>query len=219
MEPVDPSQQSAQPQQPQQPSPAPVPKTDLHSMVVMQPGESLVCEIKRHPFGIVSLYASVTVAIFAALILAVVFVPKLSDVNAGSGNLQMIALAILGLFVLGAAVLTAIATSVYWQNRWIVTSDSLTQITQSSLFGRQSSQLSLENLEDVTVDQNGILQHMFNFGTLRVETAGEHSKFVFPYCPHPTVYARQILAAREEFMRHEQYNASPQPEVNLRSST
>src|SRR6202011_6093270 len=91
------------------------------------------------------------------------------------------------------------ATRIYWGNSWIVTSDSVTQVSQTSLFKRQSSQLSLIHLEDVTAEQNGVLAHMFNYGLLRVETAGERSKFTFTFCPNPNFYAREILAAREAF--------------------
>jgi hypothetical protein len=72
-------------------------------------------------------------------------------------------------------------------------------VQQTALFNKQSSQLSLGNLEDVTVEQNGILTHMFNYGVIKAETAGERSKFTFRYCPNPNLYAQQILNAREQF--------------------
>jgi uncharacterized membrane protein YdbT with pleckstrin-like domain len=77
----------------------------------------------------------------------------------------------------------------------------VTQVQQTGLFNKQSSQLSLENLEDVTAEKNGILAQMFNFGVIKCETAGERSKFVFPFCPNPTYYAQEILNARERFMQ------------------
>jgi len=89
---------------------------------------------------------------------------------------------------------------VYNGNRWIVTSDSITQIQQTGLFRKQTSQLSLENLEDVTFEQNTIIQTIFNYGTLKAETAGEHSKFQFPYCPKPKKCAVEIIEAHEKFM-------------------
>jgi hypothetical protein len=93
----------------------------------------------------------------------------------------------------------------------VVTSDSLTQISQTSLFNRQSSQLALVNIEDVTAEQNGILAHMFNYGVIRVETAGERSKFVFTYCPNPNFYAQQILQAREALGPTSHHPQAPQP--------
>lgn len=85
-------------------------------------------------------------------------------------------------------------------NSWTLTNDSLTQVTQSNLFDRESSQLSLHNLEDISSEQNGFFPHLFNYGLIKAETAGEKSKFVFNFCPNPNFYARQILAARENFL-------------------
>jgi uncharacterized membrane protein YdbT with pleckstrin-like domain len=169
-------------------------------MVVLQPGERVVCEMKRHPFGIVSIYAGAFVAIVLALLLAM-FVPNaLTDAGVSSPNATTYIYLGVGVLTLVIVLILLIATTVYWQNRWVITTDSITQITQNSLFGRQVSQLSMENLEDVTVDQSGILPHMFNYGTLKVETAGERSKFLFVYCPNPNLYARQILDVHEKFL-------------------
>jgi hypothetical protein len=53
---------------------------------------------------------------------------------------------------------------------------------------------------------------MLGFGTLRVETAGERSKFAFPFCPKPAQYAREIIQAHEDFIQahpEEGQTASP----------
>jgi uncharacterized membrane protein YdbT with pleckstrin-like domain len=185
-----------------EPGNASVDESKLHRMVVLQDGETVVCDIRRHPIGIVSSYVVAVIFIIVAAVLAFVFVPKLSGTAPQDVNIVYIGL---GLAVIAIVAVVGINTSVYSKNRWIVTSDSLTQITQRSLMAQQVSQLSMESLEDVTVEQNGFLQSMFNFGTLHVETAGEHSKFVFPFCPDPNGCARSILAARETYLKGEQY--------------
>jgi hypothetical protein len=170
----------------------------VHPMVVLQPGEQIVANVKRHPFGIIQLYAVALFGIAIAAVVAFLLAPSLLDqYNGGEGMVVVVggmAIIVTLLVILG------VATSVYWQNEWVITTDSITQIVQNSLFGRQVSQLSMENLEDVTVNQDGIIPHMFNFGTLKVETAGERSKFVFPYCPNPNDYARKILEIHEHFL-------------------
>lgn len=170
----------------------------VHPMVVLQPGEVIVATIKRHPFGIISLYFAALLGIAVTAALAFVLLPGVLDQFSSNGE----ALALSGMAVIVALLLLVlgVATVVYWQNEWVVTTDSITQITQNSLFGRQVSQLSMDNLEDVTVNQDGIIPHIFGFGTLKVETAGERSKFVFPYCPNPNTYARKILEIHEHFL-------------------
>ena len=171
----------------------------VHPMVVLQPGEQIVANVKRHPFGIIQLYIAALLGIGVAAVVAFLLVPSfLNQYGNGSG----MSLVVVGLVLIVAllVLILGVATSVYWQNEWVITTDSITQIVQSSLFNRQVSQLSMENLEDVTVNQDGIIPHMFNFGTLKVETAGERSKFIFPYCPNPNEYARQILEIHEHFL-------------------
>jgi len=168
-------------------------------MVVLQPGERVVGEIKRHPIGIIMLYLGVVLAALMIAFLAFLVLPGIIEQSSDSSIMTEV-YAGLGLAVVVMVLILGISTMVYWQNRWIITTDSVTQITQTGLFGRQVSQLSLDNLEDVTVDQNGILPHMFNYGYLKVESAGERSKFVFSYCPNPNAYARQILDIHEKFL-------------------
>jgi hypothetical protein len=168
-----------------------------NALTTMQPGETVLCTINRHPVGIIGVYAVIGVVVAVIAGLAFGLAPSFST---GNDN-QAMAVGVVIFFVASiiAVIYALVATKVYWGNSWVITSDSVTQVQQRSLFSRQSSQLSLANLEDVTAEQNGILSHMFNFGVLKAETAGEHSKFMFPFCPNPNFYAQQILRAREVF--------------------
>lgn len=164
---------------------------------VMQPGERVICEIRRHPFGLFGMYA-----MFAAIVLAAVVGVAVAPRIVPGLTQQTQAIAALGAIILCAIIglFTYVGAVIYKGNRWIVTSDSITQIEQVSLFNRQISQLSLANLEDVTVEQNGIFQSMFGFGRLRAESAGQRGKFVFDYCPRPTEFARQIIGVHEAYI-------------------
>lgn len=182
---------------------------------VMQPGEQTICEIRRHPIGMFGMYLMSAIILVVLAVLMLVIVPNVFGSSRGSVTaISAIVFLLIACLVIG---FVFVANKVYWGNSWIVSSDSLTQINQTSLFNRQSSQLSLGNLEDVTAEQHGVLAQIFKFGTLRVETAGERSKFVFPYCPSPNYYAQKILAAREAFVqahgisRHEQPGVAADP--------
>jgi len=178
------------------------PKTRVSdTLTVLQPGEHEICTIKRHPFGILAIYGLCLFVMAATAALTFVLAPSIFT---SSSDEQLLIAGILIFVIVTAtcAVFAAISTKIYWGNTWTLTTDSLTQIQQISLFKRHSSQLSLENLEDVSSEQNGVIDRIFNFGMLRVETAGERSKFMFPYCPNPNYYAAQILSAREAFEQH-----------------
>lgn len=173
-----------------------LPQSDPFS--VMQPGERVICEIKRHPIGIFGIYFAAGALLIVLALLAFVVAP---GVAGGDSRGQIMAIGAVSFLVLALMIVAFVFVSnqVYWGNSWVVTSDSITQTTQTSLFHKQSSQLSLGHLEDVSAAQDGILPHMLNYGTLRVETAGERSKFLFMYCPNPNYFAQKILAAREVF--------------------
>lgn len=166
----------------------------------MQAGEQVICEIRRHPIGLLGIFIAAGFILVVLAILAFVIVPGALSSNGQSQNMAAIG-AVFALVAILIIIFVLIANIVYWGNRWVVTSDSITQMNQTGLFSKQSSQLSLGDLEDVTTEQNGIFPHIFSFGTIKAETAGERSKFMLTFCPNPDYYAKKILAAREVFER------------------
>lgn len=216
MNPSDP-----QPQQPQQPPQPNYPQPEYQQpnqdptrqgrnpLSAMQDGEKTLFDIHRHPIGLIGVYfmgglLMALVGAFAVLAPSMLTDYDKTTVTNFSLALFLIAAVFTMLFVF-------IAHVVYYGNRWILTTDSLTQIVQTSLFNKQSSQLGLDNLEDVTVEQNGILAHLLNYGVLKAQTAGEHGKFQFNYCRNPNEHAQKILIARENFEHGNVYN---QPTAN-----
>lgn len=174
-------------------------------------------EIHRHPFGLIGLYA-VAVIIAAAVLAAAALIPHYATSLSTHDKSGIFLGAVIIIVVL--LLYTYVAVTIYKGNRWIVSSDSITQISQTGLFRKQTSQLSLANLEDVTFEQNSFLQSMFGFGTLKVETAGERSKFYFVFCPNPQDCAKRIIQAHEQFIVNKPdemaastraLNSTPQP--------
>jgi uncharacterized membrane protein YdbT with pleckstrin-like domain len=175
-----------------------------NELSVMQPGEQLICEIKRHPIGVLAIYFVIGIVLTTIAVLAFGVFPNIlsSSGSVSSSQVTTVGAVIFLVVAFICAVFGAISTRVYWGNKWVVTSDSVTQISQTSLFNRQSAQLSLASIEDVTAEQNGILAQMFKFGVLKVETAGHREKFAFLFCPNPNFYAKCILEAREAYEMH-----------------
>jgi uncharacterized membrane protein YdbT with pleckstrin-like domain len=173
------------------------PEAVKNPLNVMSPGEKIICDIHRHPIGLLGVYLT-SGFLLVVLFVGVALLPQVvTDLSNQAKTYIFVAALLVALIV---ALFTYIAVVIYKGNRWIVSSDSITQISQTGLFQKQSSQLSLANLEDVTFEQNSFIQTMFGFGTLKVETAGERSKFQFPYCPTPQKCAVEIIQAHEQFM-------------------
>lgn len=187
------------PQEPLPDAPSPTGQDEEIVDPSVPEGNAKQVVIRRHPFGIVALYLQALFGLGVGLGLIYFIIPSLlSDEN------RTQAIHYLSVFGVVAIALTAVfllaATAIYHQNKWIITDDSITQVSQIGLFRRHVSQLSMANLEDVGSEQNGILAELFGFGTLKAETAGERSNFHFPYCPTPNKYAQIILNARERFI-------------------
>lgn len=199
-----------QPNTPDPTQPQTTQKAIYNPLTAMREGEQVLFEIKRHPIGLVGVYATFGLLVVIAAVGAIAGPNLFPDFD--SRLVSNIGLGFFLFAVVFAALFTYIARKVYYGNRWILTSDSITQVTQNSLFSKQSSQLGLDNLEDVSVEQNGILTHIFKYGVLRGQTAGEHGKFLFTYCPEPHTYAQQILVAREAFEHGEQHQNGPRPD-------
>ncbi len=176
----------------------------------MQTGEQVISDIRRHPIGllIVYLFAGLFLLLMAGI--AFVIIPGATD---SGSQVTGIATAVFVFMTALTLIFVFLYNVIYWDNHLILTSDSITEVSRSGLFNKQSSQLSLGNLEDVTAAEKGILQSIFNFGSLTVETAGEHIRFFFPYCPRPEYYAKQILAARETFEQGHRGGKQPRPDL------
>lgn len=173
----------------------------------MQEGERIIFEVRRHPIGLIYMYIGMGAVLIFFAVVAFVVMPNSS--GAGSDTSSVVSGVLFFFAALLAMAFTLITTIVYWGNHWIVSSDSLTQTTQQGLFRKKSAQLSLEHIEDVTADKHGFLPHIFNYGTIMVETAGESGKFQFSYCPNPASYAQKLLAAKENLAIHGHESVSP----------
>lgn len=159
--------------------------------------ETKICEIAKHPIGIIVIYIQAFVGLIIAVGLTYFLLPTVIDDTDAAFLYANLFAAVALAFAVVMVILSAI---VYRQNRLIVTDRNITQILQYGLFNRKVSQLNLVNVEDVTSAQNGIIATLFGFGELKIETAGEQANFHYTYCPNPGYFAKIILNAREEIL-------------------
>jgi uncharacterized membrane protein YdbT with pleckstrin-like domain len=183
-------------------------ESHMHNpLAVLQPGEQTLFDLKRHPIGIIIIYVVTVLLLAVVAVIGLVVAPALI----ANGAVRFRDFATVGLLVLAvlAVIYNLIATVIYWGNRWVLTTDSLTEMTQTGLFHKTISQLDIGSLEDVTADKNGILPHLFNYGKLRVETAGHLTNFIFFFTPNPDHYAQVILEACEQVRTQNQPSPPP----------
>lgn len=176
------------------------PKAQLHPRrrwqgIFLDDDEEVVTVIHRHPIGIILI---ILVGLIAIIAMVVVLIQLLPDAFTNSST-QSSAVAAAFVIISLVTLFVLIAIYIYRQSRLLVTNKNLAQIVQRTLFSRKVSELSMSNVEDVSVEQQGILATIFNYGTLVVQTAGEMENFIFKLCPNPNKFSEMILEARQAY--------------------
>lgn len=91
------------------------------------------------------------------------------------------------LFIILLALLAAsvimgmIALTTYRGNKLYVTNKRVIQLMMNSLVSSSTNTIDLISVEDVSFHQNGLLQRILHYGTLRLSTIGDETTYTFKY--------------------------------------
>ncbi len=77
-------------------------------------------------------------------------------------------------------------------------------------FGESRKQASLSNIQNVSANRPGLLQTLFNFGTVSVETAGVDSDITFEDVPNPSQIQSDIFKRLDEFQQQQRVKEGAQ---------
>lgn len=167
-------------------------------------GEFVVLQIRRHPIGLllpilVTVLAVVILTTFAFLVpdFYAAMDPTLSAPSlTPSEGLVMSVLLVLALLsvALGGSVVW-----VYQKNQFFMTNESVIQHIQHGLFSHHEQTVSLGSIEDASFRRQGILQHFFNYGTMRLSTEGEETTYQFAFVEDPKKQIAIVNNAVEAF--------------------
>jgi uncharacterized membrane protein YdbT with pleckstrin-like domain len=167
-------------------------------------GEYIISAVKRHPIGLVQIWALAIVLMvaFGALFGVLFFGQGAADTIASlGGNEQLPAAAVLGLGALFVLISLGafVASYIYNSNRFYLTNESVIQEIQTSLFHNHEQTVSLSNIEDASYKQSGILSYIFNYGTIRLSTEGDETTYRFTYVAGPKKHIAVLNNAVEAF--------------------
>ncbi|HPN54732.1 MAG TPA: PH domain-containing protein [Candidatus Moranbacteria bacterium] len=81
----------------------------------------------------------------------------------------------------------------YYFDIWIITSERIINIEQKGLFSRKASELRFRKIQDVTTEVVGFLPTIFNYGDVKIQTAGEQNEFIFRTIPDPYIIKNVIM--------------------------
>jgi len=163
-------------------------------------GEFVIRAVRRHPIGLVLPLAAGTIVIgllFSLLFNYDIFVERMAI----TGILSSAAFVAVPILVIAALVALGmfIAYYVYVNNKFFLTNESVIQEIQVSLFARHEQTVSLGSIEDASYTQHGILQHVLDYGDIRLSTEGDETTYRFSYVAGPKSHIAQLNNAVEAF--------------------
>lgn len=185
------------------PSQLSAPGKKFFSRIEFDADEKMIREVTKDPFGLFMIYVS---GAFSALVVFCLLVlggsvldvsSTTSELGVSNSAFQTIVV-VIGLFLtVFILAITGVIAYLYQNSIVLITSEKVVQQLYLSLFNRKISQLSIADVQDVTVRKDGIFAHIFDYGTLTIETAGEQSNYTFTYTPDPYGTAKDLIGAHE----------------------
>lgn len=163
--------------------------------------ERLVLEIRKHFFG---LFIIVFTGVFIIAVTLAVSIAVSMGVRDGAlqgtnaNNYSSLVVLVGFLLTIFEAVAMLIGAYLYRSNVVFITNQKIAQVLYLTIFNRKISQLNIGDVQDVTVTQRGLFAHIFNYGTLVIETAGEQQNYTFTYVPDPYQAAKTIIGLHEK---------------------
>ena len=147
--------------------------------IVFAPHEYVVIDVKRSAWGVARIW-------FFALIMAILFIVFTVLVGQNVPGNQILTTSLLGfLMVIVSFIGGAIATSVFRQNCMIATSERVYMRIQHTPFSFRVQNIEMENIEDCSYAQRGLLQMMLGYGSLRLSTIGDEQTYPFTFVANP----------------------------------
>ncbi len=163
--------------------------------------ETLLTEIRKHPFG---LFIILFIGLFISFILFIaVTILASSDAltSLGFGDVDAVVVFVGFMLSLLVIAITLVNAHLYRNNVVFVTNEKIAQVLFITLFNRKISQLSIGDVQDVTVQQNGFIPNTVGYGTLVIETAGEQQNYTFTFVPNPYETSKVIINSHESNLK------------------
>lgn len=149
-------------------------------------GEYVIAAVRRHPIGIFLQLALSVIIISLALSILLNYdlVVKSLHLTGPIADTSMASLIII-LVVILVSLFTYVTYFVFSNNRFYLTNESIIEQIQSGLFNRREQSISLGSIEDASYLQEGLLEEMINYGSIRLSTIGEETTYRFRYVARP----------------------------------
>lgn len=160
--------------------------------------EYVILSVRRHPIGLIAPFA-VAIIMMCIVLTSLILLPELFSAagvaTSNIGIVYLIGFALIALLGVGMYVLYW----VYIHNKFFLTNESIVEETQISLFSNNVKSVGLEDVVDVSYRKTGIVEQLFNFGTVQVGTKDDETPYIFHMVSNPKSQASVLKEAVECF--------------------
>lgn len=176
-------------------------------MIDLEIGEKILLRARRHWF----FFATKIIALVPLVAIPIILIATTKALsttnpeafsylnnfyNTENGSSALVIFLLFSWF-LGLWIVAFIMWTNYYLDVLIVTDRRVINIEQKALFSRETSSMSLDKIQDVSTEIDGILATFLAFGSLRIQTAGEVEQFVLHGLKNPNEVKALILEEHE----------------------
>ena len=99
---------------------------------------------------------------------------------------------ILSAMIIVALLATVVALMIYRGNKLFITNKHVIQMVMTSPVSTSLNIIDLSSVEDASFRQNGLMQKLLHFGTLRLATVGDETTYTFDYSDISPTELREV---------------------------
>lgn len=154
----------------------------------LEEGEYVELVIGRSKISIIIVWFLVVVALLLITLSSLTFpilFPEGSFITLTGNTKDIFSFILVVLFAL-TIIIGLIITKVHFGNKLYVTNTRAIHVSTLGLFNNSTNVIELSRIEDVSFKQEGLIQKIFGYGTIRMSTVGDETTYTFPFVDTPT---------------------------------
>ena len=151
----------------------------MSSILNLDPGETIVREVRKHWYvllsrGLFLVFLACAPLFIGGIINSLLPFSIVTPVSTPALETFLYSLWLLGIWV---------SFFVYWTNYyldvWFITEKRIIDVEQVGVFHRRVSNLRFDKIQDISIEIRGVVQTWLGFGDIRVQTAAENEHHFF----------------------------------------
>jgi len=162
-------------------------------------GEKIIKIVRRHWFNIFQQYI-VVIAMLFLLFISLQILPNIFSFSENGAELFFAE----SFFAIVIWLYIFIIWIDFYFDVWIITTNRIVNIEQKALFMRHISELKFSKIQDVSIEVDGFIPTILNYGDVHIQTAGTRGRFLFHKVPNPYRLKSLIMNMQSKAIKKEQ---------------